>query len=101
MAHDFAVFNKPCLYINYDKEDNKNWSSEVVYSFQHFRTMQDLDAVGWLHNPEEISEKINLALNVPEKVGRDRKKWLEKIIVHPLQENSKNIAKAILNIGIL
>lgn len=98
MAHDFAVFNKPCLYINYDKEDNKNWSSEVVYNFQHFRTMQDLDAVGWLHNPEEISEKINLALNVPEKVGRDRTKWLEKIIVYPLNENSKKIAAVILNI---
>ena len=97
MAHDFAVFNKPCLYLNYKHKENSHWSSEIVYQFQHFRTMQGLDAVGWLTSPDEIAEKINLALTHSEQVGKDRKKWLEKIVQHPLEDNSKKIAQVLLN----
>lgn len=97
MAHDFAILNKPCLYLNYKHNENSHWSSETVYQFQHFRTMQGLDAVGWLNSAEEIAEKINLALTHPEQVGKDRKKWLEKIVQHPLEENSKKIAQVLLN----
>ena len=97
MAHDFAVFNKPCLYLNYKHKENSHWSSEIVYQFQHFRTMQGLDAVGWLNNAEEIADKIHLALTHPEQVGKDRKKWLEKIVQHPLEENSRKIAHVLLN----
>lgn len=100
MAHDFAVFNKPCLYINYDKKVNKDWSSKVVYSFQHFQTMRNLDAVGWLNSSEEIPEKLVLSLNAPELVGKDRKKWLEKIALHPLGLNSNKIAEVILNVSL-
>ena len=97
MAHDFAILNKPCLYLNYKHNENSHWSSETVYQFQHFRTMQGLDAVGWLNSAEEIAEKINLALTHPEQVGKDRKKWLEKIVQHPLEENSRKIAHVLLN----
>jgi hypothetical protein len=98
MAHDFAVLNKPCLYINYDiKNQNLDWSTDTIYKFQHFHTMQNLEAVGWLNSSEEIGEKIIKALENPAAVGKDRKKWLEKIVQHPLQEGSKNIANVLLN----
>ena len=97
MAHDFAVMNKPCLYLKFDKKNHPKWSSELVYNFQHFRTMQGLDAVGWLNSPDEIAEKIQMALKFPDQVGKDRKKWLEKIVLHPLDENSRKIAHVLLN----
>ena len=97
MAHDFAILNKPCLYLNYNQNVNLDWKTEVVYNFQHFRTMQGIEAVGWLNSPNEIAEKINIALNHPEQVGKDRKKWLEKIVRHPLEENSRKIAHVLLN----
>lgn len=97
MAHDFAIFDKPCLYLNYKHQENNHWSSEIVYQFQHFRTMLGLEAVGWLNAPDEIAEKINLALSHPEQVGKDRKKWLEKIVQHPLEDNSRKIAHVLLN----
>ena len=59
--------------------------------------MQGLDAVGWLNSSEEIGEKIVKALEHPDSVGKDRKKWLEKIVQHPLEEASKNIANVLLN----
>lgn len=97
MAHDFAILNKPCLYLNYNQNVNLDWKIEVVYNFQHFRTMQGIEAVGWLNTVEEIADKINLALTHPEQVGKDRKKWLEKIVQHPLEENSRKIAHVLLN----
>lgn len=97
MAHDFAILNKPCLYLNYKHKENSHWSSEIVYQFQHFRTMQGLEAVGWLNSAEEIANKINLALTHPEQVGKDRKKWLEKIAQHPLEDSSRKIANILIH----
>lgn len=97
MAHDFAVYNKPCLYLKYNKNENLKWRTEWVYRFQHLRSMEGLAAVGWLNNKEEILHKILLALNSPELVGPDRKKWLEKIVQHPIEDSSKNIAQILLN----
>lgn len=96
MAHDFAILNKPCLYLNYNQNVNLDWKTEVVYNFQHFRTMQGIEAVGWLNSPNEIADKIHLALTHPEQVGKDRKKWLEKIAQHPLEDSSRKIANSIL-----
>lgn len=97
MAHDFAILNKPCLYLKYNHNINNKWNVNVVYDYQHFRTMQGLDAVGWLNSPNEIAKKIEMALKFPDQVGKDRKKWLEKIVLHPLEENSKKIAHVLLN----
>ncbi len=59
MAFDFAMFKKPCVFINYDQKNkiNPDWSVETIYKFQHFRSMKDKRAVLWLNKKEEI---INL-----------------------------------------
>jgi hypothetical protein len=97
MAHDFAVFDKPCLYLNYNPKIDKNWSVEHIYKFEHFRSMKNLDAVGWINNKSEFLPKITKALRSPNEIGTERKKWLEKIIMHPLENNSKELTKVILN----
>lgn len=91
MAHDFAVLDKPCLYLNYNPVENSLFPVEEVYQFQHFRSMKGLDAVVWINNKSEISNKIILALNQPNEVAKDRKKWMERIIQHPLSQCSENI----------
>jgi hypothetical protein len=60
MAFDFAMFKKPCVFINYDQENKKenDWSVKTIYQFQHFRSMPNKEAVIWLNNKEEIVEKI-------------------------------------------
>jgi hypothetical protein len=60
MAFDFAMFNKPCVFINYDQQTKnvKDWSVETIYQFQHFKSMPSEDAVIWLNNKEEIAAKL-------------------------------------------
>ena len=95
MAHDFAVLNKPCLYLNYDTQLKSSFPVKKVYSFQHFRSLENLDAVGWINSKFEIKNRILNALLNPEQVAVDRLKWIQKIINHPLDESSKNLASAI------
>ncbi|OWU91809.1 MULTISPECIES: hypothetical protein [unclassified Flavobacterium] len=60
MAFDFGKFDKPCVFINYDQQNqnNKNWSVKTIYQFQHFKSMPDTNAVLWLNSKEEIIDKI-------------------------------------------
>lgn len=80
MALDFAFFDKPALYLNYDHTSDQTWTVKEIYQFQHFRSMEGLDPVGWLNNPQEIKDKVLQAINDPESIGKDRKLWLQKIV---------------------
>jgi hypothetical protein len=62
MAFDFSMFNKPCVFINYDqrKKIEEKWSVKTIYQFQHFRSMPNENAVIWLNKKEEIADKITL-----------------------------------------
>ncbi|GGG99525.1 hypothetical protein GCM10011416_17310 [Polaribacter pacificus] len=96
MAHDFAVFDKPCLYVNYNPKRDENWSVEMLYQFEHFKSMENLDAVGWVNTPSELYPLLKIALSTPDLIAKERKQWLKKIIQHPLEKNSINLATQIL-----
>lgn len=95
MAFDFAMFNKPCLFINYDQDVqvDSEWSVDQVYRFQHFRSMESFDAVGWIDSKEMIVPLIQKAIDSPESVGRERNLWLDKVVQHP----SKSAFTTMLN----
>ncbi|MEZ4858018.1 MAG: hypothetical protein R2781_04345 [Flavobacteriaceae bacterium] len=97
MAHDFAVYNKPCFFINYDQKEDPNWSVKTIYNFQHFRSMGSLDAVGWFNNKEEIKDTLLLGLQNPASIAKDKQVWMKLIVHHPLEENAKLIANQLLN----
>lgn len=94
MAFDFGMFNKPCVFINYD-QDNKtvnDWSVKTIYNYQHFKSMIDSDAVIWLNNKEEIVDKI---INKKDWRSMDSlMKWLNVIV----GEKSKNASVSISRI---
>ncbi|WP_343330104.1 hypothetical protein [Polaribacter staleyi] len=96
MAHDFAILDKPCLYLNYDPVDHSKFKVEDVFNFEHFRSMNHLEAVGWIHSKNEISNRISEVLQNPEKVGKERKEWLKRIVLHPIEGNSNKLIEKIL-----
>ena len=63
MAFDFGMFQKPCVYINYDQANkvNPNWSVNTIYQFQHFKSMQNKKSVIWWDQKEQITALLKEA----------------------------------------
>ncbi|OXB00978.1 hypothetical protein B0A81_20025 [Flavobacterium plurextorum] len=78
MAFDFWMFNKPCVFINYDQPNKKeeDWSVKTIYEFQHFKSMTNQKAVIWLNSKEEISKTIVLEINQ----NAAMEQWKEKVL---------------------
>ncbi len=96
MAHDFSIFDKPCFYFNYDIVKSEFWSTALIYKFQHFRSLDGIDAVGWFNSKDEIGFKVKNILKNSNAYATQRKIWTQKIIKHPLNENSSLIANELL-----
>ncbi|PKB17472.1 hypothetical protein [Flavobacterium sp. 5] len=78
MAFDFAMFNKPCVFINYDQQNKKvkDWSVDTIYQFQHFRSMPNKNAIIWLNSKDEIVEKLTLKKSC----SLDMIQWKETVL---------------------
>lgn len=101
MVFDFAILNKPCLFINYDVPDKKkdDWSTSNIYHFVHFRSMPSKDSVFWIDAKDEIKVQIKAALSSPEPQISLAQEWFRKINLHPPQEATTRIWKAINSIS--
>lgn len=99
MVFDFAVLEKPCLYLNYevDEKADKTWSPQKVYNFVHFRSMPSKSAVIWLNSKNEIKEKITFALTGAPNNLKQAQLWFQKINLHPPREASERIWEGINN----
>jgi hypothetical protein len=100
MALDFACFDNPGIYLNYSPEggDPEKWRPSMVYDRQHFRTMNGKDAVAWIKSKKEIKDLIQLILDDPNSVAKDRINWLNRVRLYNQNEStSERIAKLITN----
>ena len=97
MVFDFAIFNKPCLYLNYvvDRKQNEDWSPQKVYDFVHFRSMPQKEPVLWIRSKEELEEKIMIGLGGAAGAVAGAKDWFQKINKHPPQKASERIWEVI------
>jgi hypothetical protein len=100
MVFDYAAFNKPCAYINYDVPNKvlADWSVAKIYNFVHFRSMPNKQAVVWLNNKDEIASKIETDLRDSKATVTHAKDWFEIINQHPPQEASSRIWEGIKSI---
>ncbi|MEP6260714.1 MAG: UDP-glycosyltransferase [Gillisia sp.] len=93
MVFDFAVYNKPCLFLNYDVENkvNENWSTKKIYQFVHFRSMPTGNEVFWINTKKEITSKLELALNGVSETVAKANRWFQKINLPPAEKASERI----------
>lgn len=100
MALDFSVFGNLAFYMKYDHENKpKNWSVKSIYKFQHFQSMNGLEAVGSIFSPEEILKKVREGIKNPDNFAPDRMKWYQKVVQHdPKKSASQRVADALMNI---
>jgi len=96
MAHDFAIFNKPAAYINYDHTKEQIWKTSDIYKFQHFRSMKNKDSVYWVDSKKHIETLLNKLIDNSLKDDTKSKKiWLETIS-YDNENVSENIRNVIL-----
>ncbi len=97
MVFDFAVFDKPCLFLHYNVEhkEDENWTPEKVYNFVHFRSMPTGKEVFWLKSKEEIGLNLETALENSHNTVEEAKHWFEKINISPAENASVRIWVAI------
>lgn len=94
MVFDYACFNKPCGYLNYDVENpiDSKWSVNKVYNYVHFRSMPSKASVFWINSEKDIEIKIKEMLSEAKNdVLENSKKWFEKINQHPIDKASDRI----------
>lgn len=97
MVFDFALLNKPCMFLNYDVDQQVdfNWSSKKVYKFVHFRSMPNGNEVIWLNSKNEIGSKLNLILNDSRETVTKAQIWFDKINMKPAAKASIRIWESI------
>jgi len=93
MVFDFAVFDKPCLYLNYNvaNKEDESWNPQKVYNFVHFRSMPTGKEVIWLKSKKEIGPKLKAVLEYSHKTVGEAKRWFEKINISPAEKASEKI----------
>ena len=79
MAFDFVQYNKPAVYINYDVPEASGWSVEMIYNFQHFRSMPNKQSVLWWNNKNDIIAIITQVINKEVSIEYT-KLWFDKIV---------------------
>jgi len=93
MVFDYAIFNKPCLYLNYNVEGkvDESWNPEKVYNFVHFRSMPTGKEIFWINSKDKIKSKLSKSLKTGEKRVKEAKTWFEIINQHPAGKASERI----------
>ena len=100
MVFDYACYDKPCAFINYNylNQSKQLEKGVYVYDFVHFRSMPSKKAVVWFSSPEDISKDLLAMLTDGKETSTAAKKWFEKINMHPPEEASKRIWDNIENL---
>jgi hypothetical protein len=100
MALDFSTFGNVGLYLRYDHEGVSTLSSvKTIYGFQHFRSMEDWKAVGYIWSPKVILPMIEQAYHQPDQVAPDRAKWFRKIVEpNPGHSSAKRVVAALIDL---
>lgn len=93
MGMDFAIFDKPGIYIAYNPEGRSDeWNIHDVYSLPHFLTVHQIQPVYWARSPGELGDLILHALKNGSEKREERKAWLDLIVSQPLGSVSERFA---------
>jgi len=97
MVFDFAVFDKPCLFLNYNVEHKKDesWSIEKVYDFVHFRSMPTGKEVFWIKEKKHLLSLLLQALGDGKEKVENARIWFQNINQQPPQDASRRIWEGI------
>lgn len=93
MAMDFAIYDKPALYIAYDPAGiDRSWSIDNLYRKLHFKTVHALQPVYWARSLSDLGTAVLRALEHPREKADARAAWLNLHVHHPIDQASERFA---------
>lgn len=94
VAMDFAVHDKPALYVRYDPGgiDARDWDVSAIYRLPHFASVRQTDPVGWVDRRADLAPAVAGALADPGAHAAGRRAWLELEVAHPLDRATDRCA---------
>ena len=98
MGMDFAVFDKPAIYVAYDPPGSGR-RVEDLYRLPHFRCVHEIQPVLWARSAGELGEMVRRALADPAEKREARARWLREVAAHPLDRASERCAATLLEVG--
>jgi hypothetical protein len=93
MVFDFAIHNKPCLYLNYTYQDETVVEGVHVYDYMHFKSKPHPDVVAWLDSPDAIADTLVKVLAEPDAIVEQAKAWFGIINTLPAEAASVRICE--------
>lgn len=103
MVFDYACYNKPCAFMNYNYLSNSSSHQKgvYVYNFVHFRSMPSKEAVVWYSNPNKIASQLENMLKNGSEIAGEANKWFRKVNLHPPQSANDRIWDYINNLKLV
>jgi len=97
MVFDYAIHQKPCLFMNYNYFNEAHLPEQgvYVYDYVHFRSKPNEEVVIWLNHPNDIAKSIETVLEHPRLTVSAANLWYEKINEHPSHLASTRIWNSI------
>jgi hypothetical protein len=102
MGMDFAVFDKPAVYVAYnppDTGDRGAWDVTDLYRLPHFRCVHALQPVSWARSAADLGKQVRRALDRPGERSEARARWLREVVAFPLDRASERCAAALLEMA--
>ncbi len=97
MVFDFAIHNKPCIYINYEQPELRSGIRDIGqnYKYVHFRSMPSKDAVAWAESKSGLKSAVKHLLKDPVPTVEKAQEWLKVVAGKEPGNASTSIWKAI------
>lgn len=94
MVFDFAIHNKPCIYINYEQPELRKGTRDIGqnYKYVHFRSMPSKNSVVWVEKASQFKEAIEFLMDDKTKTLGEVKQWLNIIAGEQPEKASSKIA---------
>lgn len=97
MAMDFAVLDKPALYLAYDQPEAPRdaWNQHDFYRHPHFARLHELQPVWWARDAAGIGPAVADALAHPQAKADARRAWVRTHACEPLPEATRRMVDAL------
>ncbi|RMH16098.1 MAG: hypothetical protein D6696_19015 [Acidobacteria bacterium] len=99
MALDFAILDKPAIWIAYDPPGRSRPHLDNLYRLPHFRCVHRLEPLYWARSREQLGDLVRRALRRPEERRAARRAWVAEIAHQPLDQASRRLAGALAAIA--